>query len=189
MKSALVIVDVQNDFCKGGSLEVSDANSIIPLINKLRDLPVFDLVVLTRDWHSKNHCSFAVNNPGTKVLDLIRLPDTGVDQMMWPMHCVQGTSGAEFQKDLIIKKEKDIVVSKGLLERVDSYSGFGSKPERTELEDVLKQNQVSTVYCVGLAFDYCVGSTAYDAQMLGFDSHLLKDATRAVTAATEQIMT
>ena len=88
MKSALIIVDVQNDFCKGGSLEVADANSIIPLINKLRLLPTFDLVILTRDWHAKTHCSFAVNNPGTKVFEMIRLPDTGVDQVMWPVHCV-----------------------------------------------------------------------------------------------------
>lgn len=95
-------MDVQNDFCKGGSLEVADANSIIPLINRLRELPTFDLIVLTRDWHSKNHCSFAANNPGTKVFDMIKLLDTGVDQIMWPVHCIQGSTGAEFHKELQI---------------------------------------------------------------------------------------
>ena len=103
---------MQNDFCKGGSLEVPDANSIIPLINKLRELPIFDLIVLTRDWHSKTHCSFAANNPGTKVFEMIKLSDTGVDQVMWPTHCVQGSTGAEFHKDLVVKKETDIIVNK-----------------------------------------------------------------------------
>jgi nicotinamidase/pyrazinamidase len=189
MKSALIIVDVQNDFCKGGSLEVADANSIIPLINRLKELPTIDLVVLTRDWHSKNHCSFAANNPGTKVFDMIKLPDTGVDQIMWPVHCLQGSYGAEFHKDLQINKNLDIIVSKGQVERVDSYSGFGSPPEKTDLEVVLKQHNIATVYCVGLAYDYCVGSTAFDAQMCGFDTHLLKDATRSVATTSEQIMT
>jgi nicotinamidase/pyrazinamidase len=163
MKTALIIVDVQNDFCKGGSLEVTDANTIIPLINKLRDLPIFDLVVLTRDWHAPTHCSFAANNPGTNVFEMIKLVDTGIDQIMWPTHCVQGTPGAQFHKDLVINHTSDVIVNKGLLERVDSYSGFGSHPEKTELEAVLKKADISTVYCVGLAFDYCVGSTAFDA--------------------------
>ena len=136
---------MQNDFCKGGSLEVPDANSIIPLINKLRELPIFDLIVLTRDWHSKTHCSFAANNPGTKVFEMIKLSDTGVDQVMWPTHCVQGSTGAEFHKDLVVKKETDIIVNKGQVERVDSYSGFGSHPEKTELEEILKQHQISKI--------------------------------------------
>lgn len=108
---------------------------------------------------------------------------------MWPVHCLQGSTGAEFHKDLKIKKNDDIIVSKGQLERVDSYSGFGSPPEKTNLEVVLKQHNITTVYCVGLAFDYCVGSTAFDAQMCGFDTHLLKDATRSVATTSEQIMT
>jgi nicotinamidase/pyrazinamidase len=189
MKTALVIVDVQNDFCKGGSLAVTDANSIIPLINKLRDLPVFDLVVLTRDWHAPTHCSFAANHPGAALFSAIKLPETGVDQVMWPTHCVAGTFGAEFHTDLIINPTTDKIVSKGQVDSVDSYSGFGSHPEKTDLESVLKQAHISTVYCVGLAFDYCVGSTAYDAFMCGFEAHVLRDATRSVAADSDQKMT
>jgi nicotinamidase/pyrazinamidase len=144
MKTALIIVDVQNDFCKGGSLEVPDANATIPLINKLRTLPIFDLVVLTRDWHAETHCSFAANNPGTNVFETIRLPDTGVNQVMWPTHCIKGTHGAEFHKELKLNKEKDIIINKGQIDRVDSYSGFGSAPEKTELESVLKKNLINT---------------------------------------------
>ena len=88
-----------------------------------------------------------------------------------------------------IDKSKDVIVSKGQLERVDSYSGFGSPPEKTELEEVLRKHDITSVYCVGLAYDYCVGSTAYDAKVYGFDTHLLKDATRSVASATEESMT
>lgn len=161
-KSALIIVDVQNDFCEGGSLAINDASSIVPLINKLRQNPLFSMIILTRDWHPENHGSFVENNPGQKVFTLFKLPDTGVDQMMWPKHCVQGTKGAEFHPDLTVLST-DTIVNKGTLERVDSYSGFGSHPEVTELEKILRENHIQTVYCVGLAYDYCVGSTALDA--------------------------
>jgi nicotinamidase/pyrazinamidase len=99
-KSALVIVDVQNDFCAGGSLAVNDANSIIPLINQLKQDPRFSLVVLTRDYHLASHCSFQANNPGTKLFETITLHDTGKPQVMWPVHCVQGTKGTEFHQDM-----------------------------------------------------------------------------------------
>ena len=110
---ALIIVDVQNDFCKGSSLKVADANSIIHLINRLKELPTFDLVGLTKDWHSKNNCSFAAKNPGTKVFEMIKPPDTGVDQIMWHVHCLQVRTVAEFHKDLQIKKNLDEIDYRG----------------------------------------------------------------------------
>ncbi len=108
---------------------------------------------------------------------------------MWPTHCVQGSYGAEFHSELTINQDTDVTISKGQLLRVDSYSGFGSYPERTELEDVLRSKNIDVVYCVGLAYDYCVGSTAYDAAIRGFESYLLKDATRSVSGESEKIMT
>jgi len=126
--TALIIVDVQNDFCTGGSLQVPDNEVIFPIIDKLRTNCSFDVVVRTRDWHPASHASFQANNPGTKLFEMITLKDTGVEQVMWPTHCVQGTHGAEFHSDCELR-ENEIVVDKGTLERVDSYSGFGSAPE------------------------------------------------------------
>ena len=109
-----------------------------------------------------------MNNPGTQLFETIKLEDTGVNQVMWPMHCVQGSLGSDLNLNLHYNNDKDIVVCKGKLERVDSYSGFGSYPEKTELEDILRNNQIAKVFSCGLAFDYCVGSTAIDAAKLGF---------------------
>ena len=186
-KSALIIVDVQNDFCEGGSLAVKDANSIIPLINTLKQDPRFSLVILTRDWHPQSHCSFHANNPGTKMFQTIELSDSGLKQVMWPTHCVNETKGAEFHSELNIQ-DTDIIVSKGLMERVESYSGFGSPPEITELETILRNNQISKVFSCGLAFDYCVGSTAYDAAIKSFQSFIIQDATKSVAKDSEAFM-
>lgn len=106
---------------------------------------------------------------------------------MWPTHCVQGTKGADFHSDLLYTSE-DIVISKGQNERVDSYSGFGTHPEKTELNDILRNNNIQEVYCVGLAFDYCVGSTAIDAAKNGYQTYLIRDATRSVAKESEKIM-
>ena len=167
---------------------MTGANEIIPLINRLRKNQLFDFVIMTRDWHPATHGSFAANNPGQKVFTVFRLPDTGVDQMMWPVHCVAGTHGSKFHPALEVKPS-DIIVEKGKLDRVDSYSGFGSFPEVTELEKVLRENNVNSVYCVGLAYDYCVGSTAIDAAHRHFNTYLIKDATRSVSADSEMTMT
>lgn len=112
------------------------------------------------------------------------MPDTGIDQMMWPTHCVQGTKGAKFHPELIVRPS-DTIVNKGTYERIDSYSGFGSFPEDTGLERLLKENQIERVYCVGLAYDYCVGGTAIDAMLKHFDTYLIKDATRSVATGSE----
>lgn len=106
---------------------------------------------------------------------------------MWPVHCVQESFGSQIHKDLVVK-ETDVTVKKGMLERVDSYSGFGSAPEVTTLNQVLKENQISRVYSVGLAFDYCVGSTAIDAVKNGYESYLIRDAAKSVAKKSELIM-
>ena len=186
-KAALVIVDVQNDFCTGGSLCVPENEQIFEIINKLREDARFSHVFLTRDWHPTNHCSFHENNPGSELFKPITLPDTGMEQVMWPTHCVQDSQGAQFHKDLI-RKESDIVVNKGMLDRVDSYSGFGSHPEKTTLESLLREREINTIYCVGLAYDYCVGSTAVDGAKLGFKTYLLTDATRSVAQPSHEAM-
>ena len=183
-KKALVIVDVQRDFCEHGSLAVPHASEIIPLINTLKSSPSYSLVVLTRDWHPATHCSFAVNNPGTQPFETIK-NRRGEDQVMWPTHCVQGTEGAQFHPDLQVIAS-DVIVNKGL--QVESYSGFGSSLEVTGLEEILRQHQIAEVHCCGLAFDYCVGSTAKDAARLGFKTVVIKEATRSIASETEKQM-
>ena len=132
---ALVIVDVQNDFCPGGSLAVPEGDKIVPVINKLRSK--FDIVIATKDWHPKNHASFASNNPGKKPGDIIDL--YGKPQILWPDHCVQETIGSDFKKGLDIRSN-DIIIFKGTDPKIDSYSGFfdNEKKSKTKLDDVLK---------------------------------------------------
>lgn len=135
--AALIIVDVQNDFCEGGSLAVGEASEIMPVINELRKLPKFEHVFVTRDWHPQNHCSFQSNNPGSTMFQEWFLPETDVQQVMWPDHCVQNTHGAEFHQALD-RLPSDVLISKGRARFVDSYSGFGTQPhEDTGLHERL----------------------------------------------------
>ena len=184
-KRALVIVDVQNDFCDGGALAVPSGNSVIPPLNALRALGGWDLIVLTQDWHPADHASFASNNPGTKLFSTVQLPIVG-EQVMWPDHCVQGSVGAEFHPDLDRQESTDVIVQKGKQQGIDSYSGFGDalghKYEHTDLEQVLRDAGVSTVFVGGLAADFCVAFTAKDAASAGFNVFLVKDATRGISA-------
>ena len=175
---------MQNDFCKpDGSLAVEGSLEIIPLINQLRESDKFDFVAMTRDWHPQNHVSFGSNHPGKDLFSLIKVPETGRDQVMWPDHCVQGSFGAEFQKDVVVK-DTDIQVLKGQDQWVESYSGFGSELEDTGLAKALKEKGVGTIYCCGLAYDYCVGSTAEDGPKSGFKTYLITDAARSVAETT-----
>lgn len=178
MKKALIIVDVQNDFCEGGALEVPDANAVIPYINELVKENYYDEIVLTQDWHPANHKSFASNN-GRKVGETITL--NGVPQFMWPDHCVQGSFGAEFHKDLDRSKVTHIV-QKGKNPEIDSYSGFQDNNHflKTDLEDYLKFHDIQLVEIVGLALDYCVKFTCLDAARAGFITCLHFNGTRAV---------
>jgi nicotinamidase/pyrazinamidase len=175
--NALIIVDVQNDFVPAGALAVPDGDAVVPVINALQ--PRFDLVVATQDWHPPSHGSFAANHPGRKVYDVIDL--NGLPQVLWPVHCVQGTPGAAFVLGLdrspIIR-----VFQKGTDPGIDSYSGFFDNGHRkaTGLGDYLKQRGVDAVYVCGLATDYCVKFTALDARQLGFETCLIEDAARGV---------
>ncbi len=179
-KKALIIVDIQNDFCPGGALAVKEGDQIVPLINKLQNK--FDFIVATQDWHPQNHKSFASNN-GKNVGEVIEL--NGLKQILWPDHCVQGSRGAALVKDLVIKKIKQIF-QKGTDPAIDSYSAFfdNGHKKKTGLDDYLKAQGVQEIYVVGLATDYCVKFTALDAAEAGFKTYLIKDACRGVNLHT-----
>lgn len=142
---------------------------------------------MTRDWHPADHVSFGANHPGKQLFELITVPETGRDQVMWPVHCVQGSHGAQYHKDILVK-DTDIEVFKGQVKLVESYSGFGGDGEDTGLGDILKQKGVTKVFSCGLAYDYCVGSTAESAAKLGFESFVIMDATRSVAPETARKM-
>ncbi|MDF9801200.1 nicotinamidase/pyrazinamidase [Catalinimonas alkaloidigena] len=174
---ALLLVDIQNDFLSGGALEVEEGDQIVPVVNDLQ--PYFDLVVATQDFHPADHASFAANHEGKKPGDHIDLG--GLDQILWPVHCVQGSEGAEFSKDLNMDKVAT-VVKKGLDKNIDSYSGFYDNGHKraTGLSKYLKDKGVDRVFITGLAADVCVKFTALDALKEGFETVVIKDATRAV---------
>lgn len=175
---ALLLIDLQNDFCRGGALEVKDANDTIAVANRMMEN--FDLVVATQDWHPATHGSFAANRspfhrPG-QVVDL-----NGLSQVLWPIHCVKNTFGALFHKDLNVSKI-DKVIQKGTDEGIDSYSGFFDNGHRkqTEMHEYLQSKGVTEVYVMGLATDYCVKFTALDAVALGYKTHLIAEGCRGV---------
>ena len=174
---ALILVDLQNDFCPGGALSVKEGDAIIPLINALQEH--FALIVATQDFHPLNHKSFASHHPGKKPGDVIELD--GLSQILWPDHCVAGTRGAELVRQL--KKNKiNHVVEKGTDPNIDSYSAFfdnGHKKE-TGLKEYLQSKKVNHVFIVGLATDYCVKYTAMDAIGVGFSVTVVIDACRGV---------
>jgi nicotinamidase/pyrazinamidase len=174
---ALVLVDLQNDFCAGGALEVSEGNQVIPIANSLLDK--FDLVIATQDWHPADHGSFAAMHPWRKPGAIIEL--NGLPQVLWPMHCIQGSFGAEFVKELDTTKITKVFV-KGTDQGIDSYSGFFDNGHRksTGLGEYLKEQGVTELYVLGLATDYCVKFTVLDALELGFKVHLIEDACRGV---------
>jgi len=173
---ALVLVDLQNDFCPGGALAVPEGDVVVPIANALQRR--FDLIVATQDWHPPDHLSFAVNH-GKSPGELIEL--NGQPQVLRPVHCVQETEGAAFVSGLDISGVAHIV-QKGMVREVDSYSGFFDNDHRTAtgLGDYLTASGVTEVYVCGLATDYCVKFTALDARRLGFETFLIEDASRGV---------
>jgi len=175
--NALVIADVQNDFCPGGALAVPEGDQVIPVVNRLQ--PQFDLVVALQDWHPPDHGSFAANHEGREPGDVIELH--GLEQILWPVHCVQHTDGAAFHRDLDQARIAQ-VFRKGTDPRIDSYSGFFDNGHRraTGLGEYLKERRVTDVYVCGLATDYCVKLTALDAVGLRFATYLVEDACRGV---------
>lgn len=180
---ALIIVDVQADFCAGGALPVPDGDAVVPVINALRADCAWDAVLLTQDWHPPDHASFAANNAGAALFST-RAAAGVAAQVMWPAHCVQGSAGADFHARLA-RGAGDIVVRKGAHAAVDSYSGFGDalghRVERTELGAALRARGVSDVFVVGLALDFCVAFTCKDAALAGYGVACVLDAARAIS--------
>lgn len=187
---ALIVVDLQNDFVPGGSLAVPRGDEIIPLVNKIQEK--FDLVVATQDWHPKSHLSFASNHPGKKVFDIIML--NGLEQVLWPDHCVQGEKGALFSRNFDDRRV-EAIFRKGTDQSIDSYSGFfdNGRKKSTGLGDYLRGRGVRQVYVCGLAAEFCVLYTALDAIELGFETYYLEDVTRSLSQegfkqAKEQVL-
>ncbi|ERM81808.1 hypothetical protein P872_07760 [Rhodonellum psychrophilum GCM71 = DSM 17998] len=174
---ALLIVDVQNDFIPGGALAVSGGDEIVSIINEIQEK--FDFIVATQDWHPADHGSFASNHPMKSVGEFIDL--RGINQILWPEHCVQGSQGADFHPDLNRDKWK-AVFQKGTDQSVDSYSGFfdNNKAGDTGLSSFLKKNRINEISVCGLATDYCVKFTVLDGLAEGFKMQLIVDATKAV---------
>ena len=175
---ALILVDLQNDFLPGGALGVPEGDAIIPLINEMVHYP-FDLIVATNDWHPSDHGSFASNHQGKKVGDHIQI--AGLDQILWPIHCVQGTWGSEFAPGWDFT-QVDKVIYKGTDPLIDSYSTFYDNGHRksTGLEIYLKDKGVTDIYIAGLTTEYCVTYTVLDAIQLGFRPYVIIDACRGV---------
>ncbi|MUP45228.1 bifunctional nicotinamidase/pyrazinamidase [Gramella sp. BOM4] len=173
----LIVIDVQNDFMPGGALAVPDGDEIVPVINGLMEK--FELVIATQDWHPAGHSSFASSHKGASEFEVIKLD--GLDQVMWPDHCVQGSTGAEFHKDLKTNKV-EAIFRKGTNPKIDSYSGFydNAHLKSTGLAGFLKEKNAEELYFTGLAADYCVYFSMKDAIEEGFSSVLLEDATRAL---------
>jgi nicotinamidase/pyrazinamidase len=177
MKSALIIIDMQNDFLPGGSLAVKDGDQIIPKINALsKD---YSLVVATQDWHPQNHSSFASNNVGNTVFETIMI--NGLPQTLWPDHCVQASLGAEISPE-IEQQNIDTIFRKGTHKEIDSYSAFfdNAHQSNTGLYGYLKDKEITDIFICGLAADFCVYYTALNGLELGFETTIILDATKAI---------
>ncbi|WP_461532575.1 bifunctional nicotinamidase/pyrazinamidase [Sinomicrobium sp.] len=180
-KKALLIVDLQYDFLPGGKLAVPDGDQVIPIINTLQTS--FDLVVATQDWHPSGHLSFASSHPDHKPFEVINLG--GMEQVLWPDHCIQGSKGAMLSEHLH-QNRIAAVFRKGTHLETDSYSGFydNGKKYTTGLASYLREMGVTDVYVCGLAADYCVYYTAKDARANGFETYYITDATRFIASET-----
>ena len=174
---ALIVIDVQNDFCPGGALAVAGGDQIIDPINAL--MGDFATVVLTQDWHPANHASFAANHPGAAPFSLTQMPYG--PQVLWPTHCVQGTEGAAFHPGLCTDPAQ-LVIRKGFRPQIDSYSAFfeNDKTTPTGLDGYLRSRGVTGITLVGLATDYCVAYSALDAARLGYRVTVVESACRAI---------
>lgn len=175
--SALIIIDVQNDFCEGGALAVSGGSDVVAPINAM--IPNFETVILTQDWHPQNHQSFASNHSGKSPFEVIQVSYGA--QVLWPDHCVQGNKGAQFHEDLATNPAQ-MIVRKGFRSHIDSYSAFFENDQTTPtgLDGYLKTRGITDVTLVGLALDFCVQFTALDARRLGYETTVVTDACRAI---------
>jgi nicotinamidase/pyrazinamidase len=175
--SVLILVDLQNDFVPGGALPAPGGHEVVPVANRLQ--PHFDLVIASQDWHPANHGSFAANHPGKNMGDVIDL--AGIDQILWPIHCVQNTPGADFVPDLRRDRIEN-VFQKGIDADIDSYSALYDNGHRrsTGMAEFLKARGVGRVHLLGLTTDYCVKFSALDAREMGFEVVVILDGCRAV---------
>lgn len=179
MTAALIVVDIQNDFLPGGALAVPRGDETVAIANRL--MPLFPTVVLTADWHPADHASFASQHAGKAPYDVVTMPYG--NQVLWPDHCVAGTTGADFAAGLETVRAH-AVIRKGTDKNCDSYSGFLAADRKTPtgLAGYLKSRGVTTVFVCGLATDFCVAWTAQDAAVAGFKTYLIEDASRAIDA-------
>jgi nicotinamidase/pyrazinamidase len=173
----LIVIDMQNDFCPGGALAVPDGDAVVPAVNRLAG--VFPHVVFTQDWHPREHGSFASRHPGRQPFDTIELAYG--PQVLWPDHCVQGTSGAALHEDLDTRKA-ELILRKGFRPEIDSYSAFFENDRRTPtgLAGYLRERGLARLFLAGLATDFCVQYSALDARRLGFAAIVVEDACRAI---------
>lgn len=176
-KDALIIVDVQNDFCTGGALAVPGGEKVVPAINRIAER--FENVVLTQDWHPKEHVSFASNHPHMRPYDSIEL--SYGSQVLWPDHCVQGSTGADFHRGLKTIGAS-LVLRKGIHRDIDSYSAFYENDHKTStgLAGYLRERGLKTLFFAGLAFDFCVRYSAEDARKAGFEAVVIEEACRGI---------
>ena len=177
MKTALLVIDVQNDFCPGGALQVAGGNEIIPGINQ--EMTKYHYIILTQDWHPKGHSSFATSHDGGKPLDVIEMPYG--DQVLWPDHCVQGSHGAEFHSELNTARA-NAVIRKGSNPLIDSYSAFFENDRKTPtgLHGYFRSLEIEKINLVGLATDFCVNYSAQDAAKLGYKVSVFEKMCRSI---------
>ena len=176
-RDALIVVDVQNDFCTGGALAVPGGEKVVPAINRIAEK--FENVVLTQDWHPEDHVSFASNHPHRRPYDTIEL--SYGPQVLWPDHCVQGSNGADFHGTLQTDRAS-LVLRKGIHRDIDSYSAFYENDHKTStgLAGYLRERGLMTLFFVGLAFDFCVRFSAEDARKAGFEAVVIEEACRGI---------
>jgi nicotinamidase/pyrazinamidase len=187
-RDVLVVIDVQNDFCDGGALPVPRGQEVVPVIHRIASL--FRHLILTQDWHPRDHHSFASNHPGRTAFEAIATEHG--EQILWPDHCVQGTLGAAFHPHLL-PDNAELILRKGFRNNIDSYSAFRENDRRTHtgLAGYLRERGLERVFLAGLAYDYCVRHSAIDSRQAGFETYVVEDACRAISmrdsvAATEQ---
>ncbi len=175
--TALILIDIQNDFCPGGALAVNEGNEIVSLANKLQKN--FKIKIATQDWHPYTHQSFASNHEGKEPLSVIEM--FYGQQVLWPDHCIQGSKGAKFHPELITDNS-DLIIRKGFRPEIDSYSAFFENDHKTPtgLEGYLRTRQIKSIYLCGLALDFCVYFSAIDGVKLGFKVFVIEDACRAI---------
>jgi nicotinamidase/pyrazinamidase len=175
---ALLVIDLQNDFCAGGALAVAGADEVVPIVNSLADR--FSHAVLTQDWHPQGHISFASSNPGAQANSVIDVAYGS--QALWPEHCVQGTRGADFHPDLSLT-HAELILRKGFRAEIDSYSAFleNDRSTATGLAGYLRERGLKRLFLCGLAYDFCVRHSAIDGTALDFECFVIEDACRAVS--------